>query len=193
VQQHIHEPAATVMLPLYVLAALSVFGGLIGLPQLYGNLIGIPDSNSLAHFLAPVVGEAEHAIAHGTEVRLALSAVGAAAAGFALAWLFYLARPELPGRVRAAFPALWRAVRDKYWVDEAIDAVIVRPLVAVSDRVLYRGIDAGLIDGAGVNGTAAAVRGSALHVLRRIQSGLTQSYLALMLAGAAAVVAWMVG
>jgi NADH-quinone oxidoreductase subunit L len=193
VQQHIHEPAGTVMLPLYVLAALSVFGGLIGLPQIYGNVIGIPDSNSLAHFLAPVVGEAEHAISASTEAALALSAVGAGAAGFALAWLFYLARPELPGRVRAAVPAVWRLVRDKYRVDEAIDAVIVRPLVAVSDHVLYRGVDAGLIDGAGVNGTAAVVRGSALHVLRRIQSGLTQSYLALMLAGAAAVVAWMVG
>ena len=63
-------------------------------------------------------------------------------------------------------PAVWRLVRDKYRVDEAIDAVIVRPLVAVSDHVLYRGVDAGLIDGAGVNGTAAVVRGSALHVLR---------------------------
>jgi NADH-quinone oxidoreductase subunit L len=193
VQQHIHEPAGTVMVPLYVLAGLSVVGGLVGLPQMYGDAIGIPHSNSLAQFLAPVVGEAEHALDYELEAWLASSAVAAGAAGFALAWLLYISRPELPGRVRAALPGVWRAVAQKYWVDEAIDAALVRPLVAASDRVLYRVVDAGLIDGAGVNGTAGAVHGSALHLLRRLQSGLAQSYLALMLAGAAAIVAWMVG
>jgi NADH:ubiquinone oxidoreductase subunit 5 (subunit L)/multisubunit Na+/H+ antiporter MnhA subunit len=73
-----------------------------------------------------------------------------------------------------------------------LDATVVRPLVAISDHVLYRGVDAGLIDGAGVNGAAAGVAGAARHVLRRLQSGLAQSYLVLMLAGAAAVLAWLV-
>jgi NADH-quinone oxidoreductase subunit L len=192
VQAHIHEPAETVMAPLYVLAVLSAIGGLMGLPQVYGDGIGIPHSNSLAQFLAPVVGEAEHAVSHATELGLAGLAVAAAAAGFGLAWLLYLARPELPARVRAAFTPFWRLVAHKYYVDEVLDATLVRPLVAVSDHVLYRGVDAGLIDGAGVNGTAAGVVGTARHVLRRIQSGLAQSYLVLMLAGAAAVLAWLV-
>jgi NADH-quinone oxidoreductase subunit L len=193
VQAHIHEPAETVMMPLYVLAGLSVVGGLIGLPQIYGDALGIPSSNSLAQFLEPVVGAAEHAVDHASEIGLALLAVAAAAAGFGLAWLCYMARPALPARIRTGVPGLHALLACKYYVDEAIDAAIVRPLVALSDRVLYRGVDAGLIDGAAVNGTAGAVIGAAQHVLRRAQTGLTQSYLVWMLAGAAAVVAWLVG
>jgi NADH-quinone oxidoreductase subunit L len=192
VRENIHEPADTVMFPLYVLAGLSFFGWIIGLPQVYGDMIGMPDSNSLAHFLVPVVGEAAHEIDHSTELRLAGLAVAMAAIGAGLAWLLYVREPELPARIRASFSGLWRLVANKYWVDEAVDAAVVRPLVAFSDHVLFRRIDAGLIDGACVDGTAETVRGMASGVLRRLQSGLAQSYLFLMLVGAIAVVGWLV-
>jgi hypothetical protein len=77
-------------------------------------------------------------------------------------------------------------------VDEAVDAVLVRPLVAVSDRVLYRTLDAGIIDGAGVNGTANSVMGAARGVFRHLQTGLAQSYIFLMILGTLAVVGWLV-
>ena len=195
VQERIERPPDTVMVPLYVLAVLSVFGGFFGLPQVYGDMWpggGIPDSNSLAHFLAPVVGEPAHEIPRGTELGLAALAVGCAALGAVLAWLLYVRRPELPGRIREVFSGAWRWVAHKYYVDEAIDAALVRPLVALSDRVLFQLIDAGLIDGAGVNGAAGAVRGVAGGVLKRLQSGLAQAYLFLMIVGTLAVVGWLV-
>ena len=43
-------------------------------------------------------------------------------------------------------------LRNKYFVDEIYDAVIVRPLVSFSEQVLWRGVDQGVIDGAGVTG-----------------------------------------
>jgi NADH-quinone oxidoreductase subunit L len=191
VKQHIHEAPAVVLGPLYVLAAFAALAGFAGLPQLYGDWLGIPDSNSLANFLHPVVGGGEPEIAASAELGLAGLAIGAAGVGALLAAWLYVWSPALPDRIAAGAGALYRLVREKYYVDELYDALFVRPLVAVSERVLFRGVDAGLIDGLAVNGSARAVRGFAAHGLKYLQSGLTQGYLVTMVAGALAVVAWL--
>ena len=82
-------------------------------------------------------------------------------------------------------------MRDKYYVDELYDAVIVKPLIGFSDRVLYRIVDAGIIDGLGANGTAQLVRASAARVLKFAHSGLAQSYLLAIVVGTAATIAWL--
>jgi len=69
--------------------------------------------------------------------------------------------------------------------------VVVRPLVAVSDRVLFRIIDARLIDGVGVNGTARGIRAFAANGLKYAQSGHTQSYVLFMIVGAVAIVGYL--
>jgi len=191
VRSHIHEPASTVLVPLYVLAVLSAVAGLLSPPQLWGDLMGIESSNSLHHFLAPVLSHgAEHHVPHSTEWLLVAAAVAAALLGGGLAiWMYHL-RPELPVRIREAASGLHAAVANKYWVDEAYDAAIVRPLVAVSDRVLFRGVDARGIDGA-VNGGAAAVRALAARGLKYAQTGLAQSYLIVMIVGTLAMLGWM--
>jgi NADH-quinone oxidoreductase subunit L len=50
----------------------------------------------------------------------------------------------------------------------------VQPIRRISSTLLWRGVDAGLIDGA-VNGTGALVRGGSA-VLRRVQTGSLRSY-----------------
>jgi NADH-quinone oxidoreductase subunit L len=183
VREQMEDPPGTVIIPLYVLAAFAIVAGLIGLPQAYGDLIvgGIEDSNSLAHFLAPVLAAGEpHAIAHSTEYLLALQAVVVASAGALLAWWLYVRRAAWPGRIAEKFRGLHRLLTAKYYVDEVYDATIVRPLVAVSDRFLYRRIDAGLIDDVAANG------------LKYVQSGFTQGYLFLMIVGAVAIVAYLI-
>ena len=80
---------------------------------------------------------------------------------------------------------------NKYYVDEIYDAVFVRPLVAVSERVLFRGLDQGLVDGAFVNGTARAVRALAADGLKYLQSGFAQAYIFLMIVGTAAIVGYL--
>ena len=64
--------------------------------------------------------------------------------------------PELPARIARGARGLHALLANKYYVDELYDAVIVRPLVRISDAVLYRGIDAGVIDGAGERRPRAA-------------------------------------
>ncbi len=192
VRNHVHEPSQVVRVPLYVLAAFSAVAGLAGLPQVYGDALGVSDSNSLAHFLAPVLAAEAHHVSHAVELGLAGLAVAAASLGTLLAWWLYVHRPGLPARLRAGLGALFRLVRDKFYVDEIYDALLVRPLVIASDRVLFRGVDAGLIDAVGVDGTARAVRALAARVLKHAHSGLAQGYLFVMLLGTLAVVGWLV-
>jgi len=174
-----------------VLAVFSFGAGFLGLPQIYGDWLGVPGSNALANFLHGVLPHPEHEIAHSTELSLAGLAIGAATLGTLVAAWMYVWSPGVPARIRAALGGLSRLVENKYYVDELIDALIVHPLVAVSDKLLFRVIDAGLIDGLGANGTARSVRGLAAHVLKYGQSGLTQGYLITMVVGTLAIVVWM--
>jgi NADH-quinone oxidoreductase subunit L len=191
VRDRIREPALVVLRPLYVLAFFSVVAGFFGLPQVYGDWLAVEESNSLAHFLEPVVGHpAFHEDPHPA-LGLAGLAILAAGLGATLAWLLYVRFPEAPARVRATLPTLSRLVENKFYVDEVYDALIVRPLVRFSDLALFRGIDTWLIDGVLVNGTARAVRILASDVLRYLQSGFAQAYLFLMVVGTVAIVGWL--
>ena len=67
----------------------------------------------------------------------------------------------------------------------------MRPLVALSDRVLFRVVDVGVIDRL-VVGAGSAVRGLADGALKHLHSGLAQTYLLMVVAGAVAVFAYLV-
>jgi NADH-quinone oxidoreductase subunit L len=194
VRTQIREQGAWILFPLVALAVLSFVGGVFGLPDLYGEaMFGIQESNSLHYFLEPVAHSAEHDVSPATEMALAGTAVLAAVIATALAALLYYYRTELPSRIGARLAPLYRLVWNKYYVDELYDRTIVRPLVALSDRVLYRVVDASLIDGVGVNGPAAAVKWVAERALRYLQSGLTQSYVFVMIIGGVALIGYMLG
>ena len=81
---------------------------------------------------------------------------------------------------------LYRAIYNKYFVDEFYDSTVVRPLVDGSRTLLWRTADAGLIDGTvnGIGKTARAVGG----ILKRTQSGFIRDYAAWVVAGSIAVI-----
>ncbi len=194
VRAHVHEPGQWILIPLAVLVVLSIFGGFLGPSAALNPVPGVDPahSNSLANFLSSVLHGAHHEAPSSTEQWLAAASVAVAGVGALLAAWLYLWRPELPAKIRAGLGGLYRLVANKYYVDEAYDAALVRPLVAVSENVLYRGIDAGVIDGAVVNGSARLVRGFASGVLRQFQSGLAQGYLFFMVLGTLAIAAYLV-
>ena len=191
-QDHIHESGKWVLVPLVVLAVLSLIGGFFGLPDAYGELVGVQESNSLHHFLQPVVNAPAHEIDHATEFRLAALITAIGLAGIALATLLYYWRKDLVAGIVSALGPLYALVRDKYRIDELYDLLIVRPLGAISRGILARGVDQGLIDGVGVNGTASFVRATADGALKYLQTGFAQSYLLAMVLGGALLVAWLV-
>jgi NADH-quinone oxidoreductase subunit L len=192
VQRHIEEQPPVITGPLVVLALFALLGGFLSLPDLYGHLLGIENSNSIHHLLQPLLGAAEHDVSVGTELLLMSSAVLAGLLGLGVAWLFYSAKPALPEKLASGLGALYRAVGDQLYVDALYDRVIVRPLIFLSDRVLYRIVDARLIDGLAVNGSAASVRELGDRFLKFIQTGSAQSYVFGMLVGCVAVLAYLV-
>jgi len=192
-----HESPWVMVAPLLLLAVLSIVGGYIGVPK------ALHGSNQIEHFLAPVM-PAIAAEAAGTahegapqaaeesllELTLTGVSVAVAFAGLGLAWFLYVKRRDLPAKIADSLGGLYTAVLNKYYVDEIYGAAIIGPLIAFSTRVLWRGIDATLIDGS-VNSGARGVREIG-DSLRHQQSGNLRSYAGWITAGAALVILYMV-
>ncbi len=172
----IHESPRAMTVPLVFLAAFSVLAGYVGLPVLFGE-----KADLFGRFLEGSVKTVGHHLAVSTEGLLIASAAAAAFLGIALAFLLYRKTPALPGRIASRFPGLYRLLAGKYHIDEAYDAVFVRPLVRGAEGV-YEHFDLKVIDGA-LDGSAAAagLAGKGLSVL---QSGLIRDYALAFLIGA---------
>jgi len=173
---HIHESPPIMTIPLVILAVFSALAGFAGLPVLLGE-----KANLFGRFLESAFAGAIHHLSSGTEVLLVLAATASALIGIALAFVFYRREPGLPDRTARRFPGIHRLLVGKYYVDEAYDAVVVRPLVRGAETV-YARFDLKVIDGA-LDGSAAAAAtaGKGLNVL---QSGLVRDYALAFLIGA---------
>jgi NADH-quinone oxidoreductase subunit L len=173
---HLHDAPPAMAIVLIVLAIGSVAAGWIGIPHAIGG------GNQIEAFLEPsfrAPGEAAHVpeAAHGgagTEIALMIVSTLVALAGIGVATMFFLRRPERADRLAASMPGLHRFLLNKYYVDEIYDAVVVQPMKRVSQTFLWRGMDAGLIDGS-VNAVGHIVRGWSA-VLRRLQTGSVRAY-----------------
>jgi NADH-quinone oxidoreductase subunit L len=178
---HVHESPGVMTLPLTVLALLTVVTGVaFGIPSEHGT--------RFARFLAPVfpLHEGEHG---GVAALMVLVlAVLVFAAGFALAWLRYMAAPIRVAEIGRPTTGVHALLLHAYYVDALYDRVIVRPLLALSE-FLARVFDLRLIDGL-VNAVGRWVVASASGI-RRIQTGYTVNYALTMLAGAVAIVAFL--
>jgi len=169
-EAHPHESPAVMTLPLAALALLSLGGGYFDVPG----------------WLHPVLPAVEGA----HDAWLVYTSVAAGLTGIALAYLFYVARPGLADAAANRLGAIYRLVYNKYFVDEAYDEVVVRPLMITSDTLLWRKVDAGMIDGA-VNGLGAWATGVG-SVLRLLQSGSIRSYAAWVVWGSLVAVLGLV-
>jgi NADH-quinone oxidoreductase subunit L len=177
---------------LVVLAVGSVVAGYVGIPNAIvhgGNRI---DAYLAPSFQAPTEGaveavEEEH---HNVGLELGLMALSTlvALAGIGVATSFFLKAPERAAAMADRFAGLYRLLLNKYYVDEAYDAAIVQPVKRTSAGFLWRGMDAGLIDGT-VNGVGLAVRGWSA-VLRRMQTGSVRAYAMSLFVGALGVLGY---
>ena len=181
---HLHDAPGPMAIALVVLAIGSVLAGFVGVPHALGGHNQIeaflePSFTAIgAHEGATVAAEAAApAGAHAettTELGLMLLSTMVAIAGIFVATLFFLKRPERADRVAAQFAGAHRVLLNKYYVDELYNAVIVQPIKKMSSGLLWRGVDAGVIDGT-VNAVGLVVRGWSA-VLRRLQTGSVRAY-----------------
>jgi NADH-quinone oxidoreductase subunit L len=132
----------------------------------------------------------EHAAAADTGTELTLMAVSSAIAlaGIGLAVFFFGGGGQRAAAVGRSMSGLHRVLLNKYYVDELYDAALVQPTRRLSESVLWKKVDAGVIDGL-VNGTGALVRGSAA-VVRLAQTGSVRAYAASLFLGVLLVLAY---
>jgi NADH:ubiquinone oxidoreductase subunit 5 (subunit L)/multisubunit Na+/H+ antiporter MnhA subunit len=116
--------------------------------------------------------------------RLAILAL----AGIGIATLVYLRRPGTADRIAARFSGPYKLLLGKYFIDELYDETVVQPIKKTSTVVLWRGMDAGLVDGT-VNGVGLVVRGWSA-VLRRMQTGSVRAYAMSLFVGVVAIVGY---
>ncbi len=200
----IHESPWTMLLPLALLALLSVTGGWLGIPHSLGG------GDRFGRFLAPVT-RGVGVPASFEQVSIAMRTTGAMPAteipakpedpktermltgcsvlaallGWLLADTLYRRRPHLPARIAANSRALYGLISNKYWVDQVYSLLVVTPLVALSRYVLWAGFDRGVIGGG--NRLLSGGANGAGGVLRRMQSGNIRSYAGWLAIGAAAL------
>jgi len=178
-----HESPMVMLVPLMILAVLSLFGGFVGF------------HNHFENFLAPVFGsgasaDAGEAASGSTELLLMGVSVVVAFLGAWLAYVLYVSKPYLPQKIAASMGGLYEAVLNKYYVDEIYAKIFVKPLVDGSTSILWQGVDRKVIDDT-VNSAADGARHVSNEV-RQMQSGNIRSYAGWIAAGAAVVIAYMV-
>ena len=183
-RHHLHESPASMTVPLVALAILSIVGGFVGLPAWMGA-----GANRFQHFLEPSLELAyapERAeLSHSLELGFAGISVLVALIGIFFAYRIYLARPGSADELARRMSGVYRLLTRKYYVDEVYDALIVDPMVTGSREVLWKRIDAGVVDGA-VNGVGRSVQAGAA-LLKNIQNGLVRSYATWILLGTVAI------
>jgi NADH-quinone oxidoreductase subunit L len=175
---HPHESPLSMMVPLVILAALSICGGWIGMGR-------------FGAFLAPSTGlkAAESGSAH-LEVILSITAVAVALLGWLVADRFYRQRPGRAAQMAANNPGSYELVLNKYYVDELYGYTVVKPLLGFSKYLLGWFVDTALLGGgAWLLGGTATFAGA---LLQRWQSGNIRSYAAWLAAGAAAALLFIV-
>ena len=199
-----HEAPWSMALPLILLAVGSIFAGYVGVPHALGGHNRIEaflepsfEAHGAAHeaaepLPAPAAAETHaaeetHADA-GTELTLMALSSGIALAGIGIAAYFWLGKRHAADGVAKSFGGVYRLLLDKYRIDELYDAVFVQPIKLLSTVGLWRGVDAGLIDGA-VNGVGAMISGSS-SALRRLQTGSVRTYAFWLFAGSVAILGY---
>jgi NADH-quinone oxidoreductase subunit L len=231
-EHHIHESPKTMTVPLMVLALLAIVGGWIGWPAALGG------SNHFEKWLEPVVARpagdftiyppvsgvhelqllisqppVQPSQGRSTEYALMLASVLIALAGIWLAWRFYIQNPEIPERLAASWPRLYRLIYNKYYVDQIYDALFVNRAKDLGTTL--GAFDRGIIDGLGVNGAGwvtrttsrlsivwdkwivdglvnltAAIAQMLSFPVRMLQTGLVSSYALLIVLGVLALLGY---
>ncbi len=182
--QTARESPLVMLVPLGFLAAGSIFSGFPfqelfvghGVTEFFGDSLKFAPDNHIFEDM------------HHIPYLIAVLPTLMMAAGFVVAWEFYLRRPELPAELARQHEPLYQFLLNKWYFDELYDLVIVRPTLWLG-RVLWKQGDGWLIDGFGPDGISARV----LDVTRgavRLQTGYLYHYAFAMLIGVAAFITW---
>jgi len=181
VLEHAHEPPWTMGLPLILLALGSLLAG-----GLFAHLfIGGAQAEFWRGSLVSHAGEA-----HEAPLWVALAPTVAMAAGFGVAWYFYITNPLVPFGLAKRFRGAYLFLLNAWYFDALYDALFVRPAKRLG-RFLWKTGDGAIIDGIGPDGIAARVINITNRVVK-LQSGYIYHYAFVMLVGVAIIITYFI-
>ncbi|MGD9649457.1 MAG: NADH-quinone oxidoreductase subunit L [Dongiaceae bacterium] len=184
VMEHAHESPPIMWGPLTILALGAITAGLFGYSAFVGEASAgfwagaihvLPEHNVL---------EAAHHAPFWVKALPLLMGIG----GIALAYLFYIRRPDLPGRFAQIFSPLYRFFLNKWYFDELYDFLFVRSAKWLGRQFWQKG-DGMIIDGFGPNGIAAFCQRVGDRA-RALQTGYLYHYAFAMLIGVVVFLTW---
>ena len=168
-KHHLHESPAAMTIPLVILAFFAIVGGYVGLPEV------MSEHNAIANFLAPAVTNlGDFHLAGSTEWALMGISVAVALVMIGVAWSVNKNPSFAPST------GLAKILENKWYIDELYDAVIVRPIAAIS-RMLDNVAERMAIDGL-VNGVGKTVKWGGDRI-RLLQTGQVGFYIFIMVLG----------
>ena len=177
-----HESPVSMLIPLGVLAAGSFLAGFPFKELFAGHGVAEFFRDSLK--VNPQIIEAMHhvpaAVAYAPTAMMVL--------GFLVSWMFYVSSPNMPVELANRMPWLYNFLLNKWYFDEAYDAIFVRPAKRFG-RFLWKAGDGAIIDGLGPDGITARVLDVTRGVVR-LQTGYLYHYAFAMLIGVAGLITW---
>ncbi|MBC7841944.1 MAG: NADH-quinone oxidoreductase subunit L [Gemmatimonadaceae bacterium] len=189
VEAEVHDAPWMLRGPLVALGALTLIGGWLQLPE----VLPVGRTGLLETWLAPITGSATTLLAgtghlaHNTEYLLIGIAVAVAVAGIATAFVLLKPASLTTKDAAPAETGIGLVLANDYFVDAAIERGVVGPTVAASRKVLWRGLDLGLINGVLVQGSAQLFRVIS-SIASRAQVGFAGSYVWAIALGAVALI-----
>jgi NADH-quinone oxidoreductase subunit L len=179
-----HESPMVMLVPLFALAAGSLLAGY--------PFKGLFEGHGAAEFFRQSlrIAEGNHVLEQMEHTPFLISILPTVMmlGGLAVAWQFYIRRPELPVALAREQEGLYKFLLNKWYFDELYDIVLVRPTIWLG-RLLWKGGDGWLIDGFGPDGISARVLDVTRNVVR-LQTGYVYHYAFAMLIGVAALITW---
>jgi NADH-quinone oxidoreductase subunit L len=184
---HSHEPHESPWLmtvPLILLGAGALFAGIVFAPAFIGEgysefwkgALFTSEHNHILHTM--------HEVPEWVKQSPFIMMLG----GFALAWVFYIGKPEWPAQLAASQPLLYKFLLNKWYFDELYDVIFVRTAKRIG-RFLWKQGDGRVIDGLGPDGVSARVLNVTDWTVR-MQTGYLYHYAFAMLIGLAGFLTW---
>ena len=179
-----HEAPVTMLVPLGALAAGAILAGMPfkdvftghGVAEFFRGSLTFAAGNSVLEDLHHV----PFAVAMAPTVMMVI--------GLAVAWQFYIRRPDIPVALARRHEPLYKFLLNKWYFDELYDFLFVKPAMWLG-RTLWKRGDGWLIDGFGPDGVSARVIDVTRNVVR-LQTGYLYHYAFAMLIGVAAFITW---
>lgn len=185
VMDRVHESPLIMTLPLAGLALGAIFSGYLGYDLFVGDGRDMFWRDAIA-----VLGTDPIEAAHHVPAWVVWSPMVVTVLGLGLAYHLYMRRPDLPGRLAATYPFIYKFLLNKWYFDELYDFLFVRPAFRIG-RLLWKRGDEGVIDRFGPDGISASVIEGAKR-LGAVQTGYLYHYAFAMIIGIALFVSWIV-